>query len=170
MCNLKIHKYIYFISILAISCNPFAPSLDDGNSDINSLFGDQTTVEGFFQNFKYSYSMKDTLLYGRLLDENFVFVYRDYEQGIDVSWSRSEEMRITYRLFRYAQSNEIIWNSYFYMDGDSINLNVVRNFNLSIIFNANDIYRVDGKVNLVLSRDNAENPWKIKNWRDESNY
>ena len=170
MHNFKIHKYILLFFILAVNCNPFAPSLADGNSDIGSLFGDQSTVEGFFQNFKYAYSMKDTLLYGKLLDQNFVFVYRDYEKGIDISWSRNEEMRITYRLFRYAQSNEIIWNNIFFMDGDSTNLNVVRNFNLSVIFNANDIYRVDGKVNLVLSRDNAEDPWMIKNWRDESNY
>ena len=170
MCNLKTYRYIFFVFILAVSCNPFAPSLDNGDSDIGSLFGDQSTVEGFFQNFKYAYSMKDTLLYGKLLDQNFIFVYRDYEKGIDVSWSRTEEMRITHRLFRFAQTNEIIWNNIFFMDGDSINLNVVRNFNLSIIFNANDIYRVDGKVNLVLSRNNAEDPWVIINWRDESNY
>ena len=170
MCKLKVPRYIFLVFILWISCNPFAPSLDYGDSDINSLFGDQTTVEGLFQNFKYAYSMKDTLLYGKLLNQDFVFVYRDYEKGIDVSWSRNEEMHITNRLFRYAQSNEIIWNNIFFIDGDSTNLNVVRNFNLSIIFNANDIYRVDGKVNLMLSRDNAEDPWKIKNWRDESNY
>jgi len=166
----RIHKYIFLVCIFTISCNPFAPSLDNDYSDINSIFGDQTTVEGLFQNFKYAYSMKDTLMYGKLLDNNFVFVYRDYDKGVDVSWGRTEEMLITHRLFRVSQTSEIVWNNIFFMEGDSTNLNVVRNFSLSIIFNANDIYRVDGKVNLILSRGNSENLWKITNWRDESNY
>ena len=50
-------------------------------------------------------------MYGKVIDENFIFTYRDYEQGFDVSWSRDEEMKTTYGLFQNAQKLDLIWNN-----------------------------------------------------------
>ena len=162
--------YIIIFLFLSISCNPFAPTLENGDSESSSILGDQNTVEGLFQNFRYAYSMKDTLLYGKLLSGEFTFIYRDYDKGIDVTWSRDEDVRITSRLFQNSQSCELIWNNIFFTTGDSTYMNVVRYFNLSITFSAEDVTRIDGKVNLVISRTSADKPWMITNWRDESNF
>jgi len=162
--------YILILFFSFLSCNPFAPGIEEGNTTYSSLLGDQKTIEGLFQNFKYAYTLKDTLLYGKLLAPDFTFMYRDYDKGIDVTWSRDEDVQITYRLFQNAQSCDLIWNNIFYTTGDSTYINVVRFFNLSITFNPNDITRVDGKVNLILSREATGKPWQIKYWRDESNF
>ncbi len=164
-------KFLFYIPLfLLVSCNPFAPGLEEGDNLSGSILGDQNTIEGLFQNFKYAYSMKDTLLYGRLLTPDFTFVYRDYDKGIDVSWSRDEDVLVTHRLFQNSQSCDLIWNNIFYTTGDSTFLNVVRFFNLSIAFSPNDITIIDGKVNLILRREAEGKPWRIKNWRDDSNF
>src|SRR4030095_5272362 len=85
-------------SALFISCfNPFSPKIDNSQSNEN-IITDQKTVEGVFQNFKYSYTFKDTTIYGQLLSEDFVFTYFDYDLGVDVSWDRATDMRTTSRL------------------------------------------------------------------------
>src|SRR5438874_6625755 len=74
--------------------NPFAPKLDTSNGNENIL-SDQKTVEGLFQNFKYSYTFRDTSIYGQLLNDDFVFTYFDYDLGVDVSWDRATDMKTT---------------------------------------------------------------------------
>ena len=63
---------------------------------------------------------------------------------------------------------DLIWNNIVSITPDSTN--VVRGFNLTITFNANDIIRVDGYANITLSRGSPTEPWKIVRWRDESNF
>ena len=101
---------------------------------------------------------------------DFLFLYRDYEKGIDVTWGRDEDLQITNRLFQNSQNLDLIWNEIFSISGDSTISNVVRFFNLSISFSSNDIVRVDGKVNLTLWRQNIKEVWLIKSWKDESNF
>jgi hypothetical protein len=162
--------WIAFIpSLLSISClNPFAPHLDNSPAETAC---DPTSVEGVFQCFQKSYSSRDTTLYGGLLEASFSFVYRDYDLGIDVTWGRDEELRTTYGLFQNAQRLDLIWNNIVSISTDySTRVNVVRGFNLTIIFNPNDIERVDGYANLTLERARITDPWKIIRWRDESNF
>lgn len=164
-------RFLYLtVSILILSCvNPFAPGLDKGSGELE-LLGDQRTIEGVFQNFRYAYIFKDTSVYNRLLDENFVFVYRDYDKGQDVSWGKVDEMRATYGLFRNTQNLDLIWNNIIIDSGDSVYRNVVRGFNLTITFNPADIVKIDGKANFILRRNSLSDPWLIVFWRDESNY
>lgn len=164
-------RFLYLIlSILILSCiNPFAPGLDKSKEEIE-LIQDQRTIEGLFQNFRYAYVFKDTAVYSRLLDENFVFVYRDYDKGQDVSWGKVDEMRATYGLFRNTQNLDLIWNNIIVNSGDSLYRNVVRSFNLTITFNPADIIRIDGRASFILQRQNPNDPWLIAFWRDESNY
>jgi hypothetical protein len=107
-----------------------------------------------------------------LLDGNFTFVYHDYDRGVDVTWGRDEEMRATSGLFQNAQRLDILWNDVVSSSIDSTNTKamVKRGFNLTVTFNPGDIIYVDGYANLTLQRAQAENPWMIVRWNDESNY
>jgi hypothetical protein len=49
-------------------------------------------------------------------------------------------------------------------------MTIQRGFNLTITFNASDVIRLDGRVNLSLVRDKPSDVWLIRRWRDESNF
>lgn len=154
--------------IFLIGCNPFAPTLDFNEQSNGSIISDQSDIEGVFQNMKYAYTFKDTLIYGNILGDDFVFTYRDYDAGYDVSWGRNEEMKVTHALFNNCERLDIIWNNIVLTSGDSINSTQIRSFNLQITFNPNDVIRVEGRVNLSFEKKN--NKWKISRWIDESNF
>jgi len=160
------------VLVLLAACNPFAPEFDESPLGSDSILGDPTTVEGIFQNIKYAYTFKDTTIYGQVINANYNFVFRDYERGLDVSWGRDEEMRITYELFRNVQRLDLVWNNTIALATDSANTaaTVSRNFNLTVTFNASDILRVDGYATLSLVRSASSEPWMIVRWRDESNF
>ncbi len=146
--------------------NPFAPALDNNSSDSQNLISDRTSVDGVFQNLQYAYTFKDSTIYGQLLSNEFLFTYRDYDRGVDVSWGRDEEMRVTNGLFQNSQRLDLIWNNIIFMTSDSTN--IIRGFNLTITFNPTDIIFVEGRVNLYLRKDSF-NKWQISQWIDESN-
>lgn len=155
------------IGILFYSCdNIFAPKLD--NTVQGSIITDQKTIEGLFQNFKYAYTFKDTAVYGDLLNEDFIFTYRDYALGYDVSWDRQTEMKTTYGLFQNSQKLEVVWNNIVYQNGDSINLSVKRSFNLTITFNPSDVIRLAGFVDMNMKRATSDDKWRLSRWRDET--
>jgi len=107
------------------------------------------------------------LIYGKVLSPDFIFTYRDYDNGIDISWNRDEEMRVTNGLFRSSENLDLIWNNIISISDDSTN--IVRSFNLTVTFNPTDIIFVDGRVNFQLEKDN-NGKWLLTNWIDESNY
>ena len=150
--------------------NPFAPALDTSTSDGGSTISNLKNVDGVFQNFQYAYVFKDTTIYGNLIAGDFLFTYRDYDQGIDVSWGRDEEMKTTYGLFQNSQRLDLIWNNEVLNSQDSLNATIVRAFNLTITFNPTDIVRVNGRVNLSLKKDPISQTWAIVRWIDESNF
>jgi len=162
--------FILLLLVFATSCtNPFAPALlRDAKDDFQ--LGDQRTVEGVFKNFSYAYKYKDTVLYGKLLHPDFTFNYRNYDKNIDPTWTRSEDMIATARLFAAAQDLNLVWNEILYTRGDSLFLDVSRSFSLTITFAPNDILNVFGKAIFYLKRENPSQEWKIILWRDESNF
>jgi hypothetical protein len=123
-----------------------------------------------FQNFQFSYSFKDTLIYGQLIAPDFIFTYRDYDQGFDVSWARDEDLRTTDGLFKNSERLDLIWNNIVLSTEDSLTANIIRSFNLNITFNPTDVVRVDGRVNLSLRKDAESKKWAITRWLDESNF
>jgi hypothetical protein len=168
-------KFIFILIpfiFMLVACNPFAPGLDDSSDNTTKLLSDQKTSDGIFQNLKYAYTLRDTSIYGQLLDANFTFVYHDYDRGVDATWGRDEEMRTTYGLFQNAQRLDILWNDIVSSSVDSTNTKVMikRGFNLTVTFNPSDIVYVDGYVNLTLERMKADDPWMIVRWDDESNF
>lgn len=156
------------IVIFIIGCiNPFSPTLDLNEGNSTSIISEQKTVDGVFQNFLYAYTFKDTSIYGELLEPDFTFSFRDYDLGVDVSWGRDDEMRVTQGLFSNSQELNLIWNNIVSITDDSTN--IVRSFNLTITFNPTDIILVDGRVRLTLNKGD-DNKWRIKTWIDESNF
>lgn len=156
--------------MLIASCtNPFAPALKKESGESFSL-GDQSTVEGVFKNFSYAYKFKDTLLYGKLLHNDFTFTYTNYDKNIDPTWTRAEDMVATARMFNVAQDLNLVWNDIIYTRGDSLFVDVSRSFTLTITFAPTDIVTVFGKAIFYLRRDSDKDDWKIFKWRDESNF
>lgn len=161
---------ILLLIIIMIGCeNPFAPRLSS-NGDNTSLLSSQESIDGVFANFRYAYTFKDTLVYGNLLEPDFMFIFRNYEKGIDESWGREQELLTTYRLFQAAQSLDLVWNEIFVDVGDTLLRDVSRSFNLTIVFNPADIVRLNGIANLRLRKNISDKKWRIVSWRDESNY
>lgn len=158
------------IILLAGCKNPFAPAFDEEANNGNTTISDQKTIEGVFQNFQYAYTFKDTTIYGKLITEDFIFTYRDYEVGFDVSWGREEEMKTTWGLFQNSQRLDLIWNNIILSSVDTLTANIVRGFNLTITFNPTDVIRVDGRVNMALKRETKDSKWQISRWIDESNF
>jgi hypothetical protein len=163
---------IVLVFIVLAACNPFAPALDTDTDDGDSILGDQTTINGVFQNMKYAYTFRDTTIYGQLLNSDFVFVFRDYDRGVDISWGRDEEIRTTNGLFRNVQRLDLVWNNIISLSVDSSDTesDVSRNFNLTVTFNPSDIIRVEGYASLALARPVSDAPWMIVRWRDVSNF
>jgi len=155
------------VFVLASCINPFAPGRDETPGESAC---DPHTIDGVFQCFRAAYSFRDTTLYGQLLDPNFVFVYRNYDLGIDVTWGRDDEMRTTYGLFQNTQKLDLIWNNITSTAADSDRVTVVRGFNLTIVFNPSDIERINGNANVIFERTRVSDPWRIVRWRDESNF
>lgn len=159
-----------FVILILVGCeNPFAPRLSNDGSN-SSLLSSQETIEGMFANFRYAYRLKDTLVYGNLLEPDFVFIFRNYDKGIDESWGREQELITTYRLFQAAQSLELVWNEIFVDVGDTVLRDVSRSFNLTIVFNPADIVRINGIANFRIRKNPNDRKWRIVSWRDESNY
>jgi len=170
--NIVFFALLILFSVLIVNqgcVNPFAPGLANSDNG-NDILGDQKTVEGLFQNFRYSYMFKDTLVYGGLLNDDFRFIFRDFDKGVDESWGRDEDMRTTYRLFQATQNLDLYWNDVVNSVGDSLLQDISRGFNLTVIFSSTDVITVYGRVNLRISRPNTESQWKISQWRDESNF
>ncbi|MFA5511081.1 MAG: hypothetical protein WC313_01420 [Candidatus Kapaibacterium sp.] len=161
---------VAFIIISNHGCtNPFAPGLAD-NMGGEEILGDQRTVEGVFQNFRYAYLFKDTLVYGSLLNDDFRFIFRDFDKGIDESWGRDEDMRTTYRLFQATQSLDLNWNDVVNSIGDTLIQDISRGFNLTVIFTPTDVVTIFGRVNLRITRTGTDSEWRISQWKDESNF
>lgn len=161
--------YIFPLIILWACANPFAPELVDEENRQNVLF-DQTTVDGLFQNWSIAYNFRDTIVYSLLLDDEFMFTFRDFELGVDKSWSRETDMLTTHKLFQTSEYIELFWNDYLFTSGDSLLWDATRNFNLKITFSADDIVNITGRARVRLRRPTGDDNWKIYAWIDESNY
>ena len=153
-----------------ISCNPFAPKLNPAGLDQLNSLGDPKTLDGFFQFFKTSYELRDTNLYGRLFAPEFRFEYYDASQGQARTWDRATEMNTSYRMFQGVQQINLDWNFYVQRDSSDTSAVIVRNFNLSIVENAQSTFNGSGRAKLKLKRANVTLPWKAVYWFDDSDF
>lgn len=156
-------------TLCSCAVNPFAPRLERSERGGMGL-GDQRTIDGFFRNFEFAYLTKDTALYSQLLAERFTFVYRDFDNGIDVTWPRDVELVTTLGLFRSAEILDLRWNTIVFQDGNAFQTQVVRSFRLRVGFRINEVVEITGNANFTLARDDTSAVWKLSRWRDESNF
>lgn len=154
-------------SLAALSCNPFAPELDESAGRLK--FGDPTTIEGYFESFRYAYQFKDTSLYSSLLDPSFIFSYKNYDRGLDLEWGRDEEVRTTAGLFNSVQSLDLLWGNVLDSLGSPTTFDITRTFSLDVTLNPSEVLHVDGRAIFSLRRDTLGKPWRAVRWRDESN-
>lgn len=159
--------------LLASACNPFAPALDDDLTDPNQLLGNPATVRGFFDRFRASYQLRDSTLYGQLLNRRFTFTYRDFAANADRSWNRDVDVTATYKLFRAARAANLQWTQYLSTTdtthSDTLAF-VERAFSLSIEQRDNNRFDGTGTARIVLVRRNRNEPWRMRSWYDRSEF
>lgn len=155
------------------ACNPFAPALDDLPTDPNKLLGNPATVRGFFERFRSAYQLRDSTLYGQLLDRRFTFTFRDFTANVDRTWNRDVEIATTYRLFRAARTANLQWTQYLptsdTLYSDTL-VYVERAFQLSLEQRDNQQYAGVGSARLVLVRKRPGEPWRMRSWYDRSEF
>ncbi len=157
------------LSCASLSCiNPFAPHLN--NSLGIQLCNDLTQAENIFCAFRNAYSFKDTTLYGSLLSPDFIFIYTDYDQLVERSWGREDEMKLTHTMFQSVMSLSLIWNSEISFSESDTAETIERGYDLTVTFNPNDIMEVNGVAEFLLVRPRAGVPWKLLQWQDKSNF
>ena len=150
-------------------CNPFAPALEEGNP-YQHLLGDPTTIDGFFTNFKNGYELRDMSIYQPLIESSFTFIYRDFEAGIDRQWGYAQEIESTRQMFQRADLIRLDWNQIVVQEvaPDNKMAQIIRSFNLTISLGAGEVFRGSGRINFLLSRRSTALPWRLRQWRDES--
>jgi hypothetical protein len=158
---------IIVASLATLSCNPFAPELDESAGQLK--FGDPTTIEGYFESFRYAYQFKDTSLYSSLLEPSFIFSYKNYDRGLDLEWGRDEEVRTTAALFNSVQVLDLLWGNVIDSLGTPTTFDITRTFSLDVTLNPSEVLHVDGRAIFSLRRDTLGRPWRAVRWRDESN-
>ena len=127
-------------------------------------------MDGFFTNFRNAYELRDLSLYEPLIDSSFVFIYTDFDAGIEREWGFGQELESTRRLFENAVQVQLQWNQVISLqifDNDARAV-AVRGFNLTIGLDGGEVFRGDGNVNFLLSRADSTSAWRLERWRDES--
>ena len=98
--------------VLWVTCfNPFAPKLGEISSNLNVFLTAQQTPEEVLSNFQFAYTLKDSLVYRDVLDDDFVFVYRDLDNDVFLSWGKEEDVTATVGLFNNFTVINLVWNS-----------------------------------------------------------
>lgn len=167
---LAISSLVLFLGVWFSGCiNPFAPGESD-EDPLDDILGDPTTIEGFYQRFENAYELRDTSLYGPLLHPDFEFTFRDENENVDVTWSRTEDMFSTYNLFLQALDIQLHWSNFISMNinEDQTRTQAVRRFDLTVLLETNDLLRTDGLASFTLVRPDSTDPWQLIRWRDES--
>ncbi len=157
------------LSCLCSACNPFAPAIGEGDP-FGDLLGDPKTVEGYFTNFRNAYELRDVSLYESLIDSSFVFVYTDFDTGIEREWGFGQELESTRRLFESTTEVQLQWKQVIFRQEyeEGTRAITVRGFNLAVALNNGEVYRSDGNVNFLLVRADTTRSWSLVRWRDES--
>lgn len=162
---------IIALAIGVAACNPFAPALEEGD-EFDDLMGDPRTVDGFFSAFKYAYELRDINLYQSLLDSSFVFIYYDFDSGVEREWRYAQDIESTRRLFNRAVNIQLTWNQMIAQDvfDENRRAQVVRSFDLLVGLAGSEAMRGSGNVNFLLSRRDTTLAWRLERWRDESEF
>ncbi len=169
--EISIHIGIILTAIICTTpaCNPFAPAIGEGDP-FGDLLGDPKTIDGYFTNFRNAYELRDISLYELLIDSSFVFIYNDFDTGIEREWGFGQELETTRRLFESTIEVQLQWNQIISRQvyDQGTRAIAVRGFNLSVGLGNGEVFRGDGNVNFLLARADSTFAWRLIRWRDES--
>jgi hypothetical protein len=167
-------RYVALAAVLlASACNPFAPALDDDLTSPDQLLGNPATVRGFFDRFRASYQLRDSTLYGQLLNRRFTFTFRDFAANADRTWNRDVDVTATHKLFRAARAANLQWTQYLPTSDTAYSDTLVfveRAFSLSLEQRDNTRFDGTGSARIVLVRKNRNEPWRMRSWYDRSEF
>jgi hypothetical protein len=169
------HHFLFLAIILVlVSCNPFAPSLTDKESN-NSKITQQKTPRDVLTNFRYAYVFKDSLVYSDVLDSSFQFISKNYGTSppTNINWGRDVDIRTTTRLFRHFDVLELDWGSNLskdtnIMEGDTLLSEMKITFQLTLD-GGREIPTIKGEA-LFNFLKNSDGVWKITRWEDLSSF
>jgi len=158
------------IVLCTFGCNPFAPSYDpEGLANVN-LLGDPTHVDGYFRLFKNAYELRDTSLYGSLFEPDFIFAYYDSDLGQEIQWDRDTELSTSYNLFQSVIQINLDWNYYTQLDTTDVEAFIIRNFNLNIEQDEQNVFSGSGRARFKLRRESVGDAWRAYFWFDDSDF
>ena len=162
----------YVAALVVLLATMAACNLEEVTLDRAALLGNRRTISGFFDWFRNSYEMRDTSLYGQILNRDFVFQSRDFATGNNTQWERDTEMRVTTNMFRQVRSAKLLWTYYTAADTEGIDTlaSVERYFNLSVQVDDDNTYTGTGRARLLLTRPDTLSPWRIRTWVDIRDY
>lgn len=160
---------ILLLIALAAACNPFAPSVEEGNP-YSDLLGDPTTIDGYFTAFRTAYELRDIALYEPLLDSSFTFVYFDFDDQVERQWGFAQELEGTRRLFAQSDRIQLEWNQVLSRleAPDGREAEVIRSFDLLVALGEGNLLRSSGNAHFYLARPDSAEAWRLIRWRDES--
>ena len=158
------------VLVILSSCwNPFAPTKGTLDGGVVLTLTEQRSPDEVLQNFRYAYIYRDSVVYSKLFDTSFVFIYYDDEIGGTGGynyWGRDTELRTTGRLFKAFDQFTLVWNAVISRDtSDAGLITLTQTFDLSI---SGDIFLHGNAVFDFKSDD--EGVWRITRWEDESFY
>ena len=159
--------FVFIALVISSGClNPFAPKLGEITSNLDMFLTPQKTPEEVMTNFRYAYILKDSLVYRDLLNDDFIFVWRDHENDTFVSWGKEVDIRKTVGLFNYFTVINLVWNStnYIAYSPDSTTAEISKGFILTLDFEL----RITGEALFNLIRLPETGIWKITRWVDKS--
>jgi hypothetical protein len=166
-------KFLFILFVL-ISCNPFAPSLTDGQPNSNTIT-QQKTPRDVLTNFRYAYVFKDSLVYSDVLDSSFQFISKNYGTSppTNINWGRDVDIRTTTRLFRHFQFLELEWGAVLSKinensQTDSLSSEMKITFQLTLD-SGRQIPTIKGEA-LFNFIKNSDGIWKITRWEDLSSF
>lgn len=168
--HIQLYFWILLLSGGIGSCNPFAPGYDpDGLANVN-LLGDPTNIEGYFRLFKNAYELRDTSLYGTLFEPDFIFAYYDPDLGQEIQWDRDTELSTSFNLFQAVIQINLDWNYYTQLDTTELEAAIIRNFNLNIEQDEQNVFSGSGRARFRLRRKAVGDAWRAYFWFDDSDF
>jgi len=165
--NIKGILFLGGVLFLLYGCfNPFAPRLSDLENDGELQLTEQKSPQELLQNFKYAYTFKDSIIYRDLLDDSFVFIYRDYTEDKFISWGKETDIKTTNGIFNNFDIIRLVWNSTNFLtySSDSVTAEISKGFTLTL---DSDI-KIIGNALFVVKKDPNKNIWVITKWIDKS--
>lgn len=154
------------VTLAVLAClNPFAPEIGEIAIDPDLVLTEQQSPDEVMSNFRYAYILKDSLVYRDLLDDEFVFVWRDHDNDQFVSWGKEEDIKTTSGIFNAFNVINLVWNStnYLVYTSDSTEAEMSKQFILTL---GSDI-RITGDAQFFF-RKLESGVWKIIRWVDKS--